>query len=113
MQNERLNSLLKRYEELCEIVQHPDLTKDAKKYRETMREYSQLGDIAQADRELSALSKQLDEAKSLAQNEKDPDMKELAKEETRELETKVKDAEDKLKFLLVPRDPLDEKDIIM
>jgi peptide chain release factor 1 len=40
-------------------------------------------------------------------------MRELAREELRELETRIKDAEDTLKFLLIPRDPLDEKNIIM
>ena len=113
MQNERLNSLLKRYTEVYQMVQDPDLTKDAKKYRDIMKEYSQLGEISEADRELNELSKQLEEAKALVQNEKDPEMKELAKEEIRELEIKAKDAEEKLKFLLIPRDPLDEKDIIM
>ena len=111
--NERLDSLLKRYEELCQITQDPDLTRDTKRYREVMKEYSQLGEIASANEELTDLSQQLENAKSLVQNEKDPEMKELAREEIRELETRIKDAEDKLKFLLVPRDPLDEKNIIM
>jgi peptide chain release factor 1 len=49
----------------------------------------------------------------MVQDEKDPDMKELAREELKDLELRLKDAEDRLKFLLVPRDPLDEKNIIM
>jgi peptide chain release factor 1 len=111
--NERLNFLLSRYKELCEITQDPDLAKDTKKYREVMKEYSTLGEIAMANDELGGLRKQLEDTKTLVQNEKDTEMKELAKEEARELETQIKEAEDKLKFLLVPRDPLDEKDIIM
>jgi len=111
--NERLDSLLHRYEELQQMVQDPDLSKDNKRYREVMKEYSTLGDIAAANDEVVNLSNQLENAKSLLQSEKDPEMKELAREETRELEARIKDAEDKLKFLLVPRDPLDEKNIIM
>ena len=111
--NERLDSLLRRYGELHQLVQDPDLSRDTKKYREAMKEYSHLGEIAAADEEVHSLSGQLEEARALAQNERDPEMKELAREEARNLETKIKDAEDKLKFLLVPRDPLDEKNIIM
>ena len=111
--NERLDSLLQRYEELSQMVQDPDLARDTNKYREVMKEYSHLGEIAGASGEVNNLSQQLEDTKILMQNEKDPDMKELAKEEIRDLETRLKDAEDRLKFLLVPRDPLDEKNIIM
>ncbi|MCL2008787.1 MAG: peptide chain release factor 1 [Treponema sp.] len=113
MQNERLNSLLKKYEELYQLVQEPDLSKDMKKYREVMREYSHLGEISKANEDLNSITRQLEDARTLVQNEKDQDMKELAKEEVKELEIRAREAEDKLKFLLVPRDPLDEKDIIM
>ena len=111
--NERLNSLLKRYEELSQLAQDPNLARDTKKYREVMKEYSQLGEISAANEEVNNISQQLDNAKSLVQSEKDPEMKELAREEVRDLEIRIKDAEDKLKFLLIPRDPLDEKNIIM
>jgi len=49
----------------------------------------------------------------MVQDEKDPEMKELAREELKELETKLVESGDRLKFLLIPRDPLDEKNIIM
>ena len=111
--NERLESMLRRHEELQQMVQDPGLTRDQKKYRDVMKEYSQLGEIAALNEELKTFSGQLEDAKSLIQSEKDPDMKELAKEESRELELRVKDTEDRLKFLLIPRDPLDGKDIIM
>ena len=111
--NERLDSMLRRYDELNQMAQEPDLAKDIKKYREVMKEYSQLGEIVSANEELKVLIRQIEESKAIIQNEKDADMRELAKEEIRELEIRMKDAEDKLKFLLVPRDPLDEKNIIM
>jgi peptide chain release factor 1 len=111
--NERLVSLLHRYDELSQLAQDPNLAKDTNRFRDVMKEYSQLGEIASANAELTGFSRQLEEAKALALGEKDPEMKELAKEEVKELEIRLKEAEDKLKFLLVPRDPLDEKDIIM
>jgi len=111
--NERLTSMLKRYEELSLLIQDSDLTKDQKRYRDTMREYSQLGEIAAVSGEIEDLAKQLDEAKAIVQEEKDPEMRELAREELRELETRLRNSEDRLKLLLVPKDPLDEKNIIM
>jgi peptide chain release factor 1 len=105
--------MMRRYEELSRLVQDPDLVKDQKKYRDLMKEYSHLGEIAGPREEIEALSSQLNDAKTLVQDEKDPEMRELAKEELKELEIRLKDAEDRLKFLLIPRDPLDEKNIIM
>ncbi|MFP3090905.1 peptide chain release factor 1 [Treponema sp. TIM-1] len=111
--NERLDSLLRRYNELTLLIQDPELVKDQQKYRDTMREYAQLSEIASAQKEIEGLSAQMEETKAMVQTEKDSDMRELAREELRELELRIKDAEDKLKFLLIPKDPLDEKNIIM
>jgi peptide chain release factor 1 len=111
--NERLQSLLCRYDELTKLTQDPDFVKDQNKYRATMKEYAQLSEIAEIHNSIEALSAQLEDAKTLSQEEKDQEMRELAREEFRELETRLKEAEDKLKFLLIPKDPLDEKNIIM
>jgi peptide chain release factor 1 len=111
--NERLNSLLKRYEELNLLIQDPQLVKDQNRYRETMKEHSRLSEIAEIQGNIEGLEKQIIEAKTLVQEEKDQEMKELAREELKELETKLTDNKDKLKFLLIPKDPLDEKNIIM
>ncbi|MDR2028271.1 MAG: peptide chain release factor 1 [Treponema sp.] len=111
--NERLASLLQRYNELSLLIQNPELVRDQNKYRDTMKEYAQLSEIASAQNEMDALSAQLDEAKLLFQDEKDPEMRELVREESRDLEIRLKDAGDRLKLLLIPKDPLDEKNIIM
>jgi peptide chain release factor 1 len=111
--NERLNSLLKRYGEIAILIQDPELVKNQNKYRDLMKEYSHLSEIAAAQEEIDGLTGQIEGAKSLVAGEKDPEMRELAREELKELEIRVKDAQDRLKFLLIPRDPLDEKNIIM
>jgi peptide chain release factor 1 len=111
--NERLNSLLKRYEELTLLIQDANLVKDQNKYRDIMKEYSHLSDIAAIQNDIEKLSRQIEDARTIVQDEKDPEMREMAREELKELETKLKDSEDKLKFLLIPKDPLDEKNIIM
>jgi peptide chain release factor 1 len=104
---------MRRFEALTPLVQDPELVKDQKKYRDLMKEYSQLGEIAAVNEELKGLAVRLEDAKFLLQDEKDAEMRDLAREESKELEIRLKDAEDRLKFLLVPRDPLDEKNIIM
>jgi len=104
---------MKRHAELSELVQDADLTKDQKRFRDTMREYAQLGEVVQAHARVEGLERELAEAGAIAQEEKDPAMRELAREELRELEAKVEEAGNRLKFLLIPKDPLDEKNIIM
>jgi len=111
--NERLASIVKRHEELSLLIQDAELTRDQKRYRDTMKEYSHLNEIVSAYGESEELARQLEEAKSIVQEEKDHEMRELAREEAKELEAGLRCAEDRLKMLLVPKDPLDEKNIIM
>ncbi|MDR2965560.1 MAG: peptide chain release factor 1 [Treponema sp.] len=111
--NERLSSLLKRYDEINLIIQDPALVKEQTLYRKTMKEHSYLSEVAGLHSVIEQLEKQIDEAKMLIQDEKDAEIKELAHEELKELEVQLADNNDKLKFLLIPRDPLDEKNIIM
>ncbi|MDR2258685.1 MAG: peptide chain release factor 1 [Treponema sp.] len=111
--NERLQSLLRRYDELSLLIQDPELVKNQHTYRDLMKEYSYVSEVVSAQNEITVLSGQLEETKALVQDEKDQDMRELAREELRELEDRIRNAEDRLKFLLIPKDPLDEKNIIM
>ncbi|MDR2793533.1 MAG: peptide chain release factor 1 [Treponema sp.] len=111
--NERLDSMLCRYKELSILVQEPELVKNQNRYRDLMREYAHLGEIVAAHGEVEMRTSQFNDAKTLLQEEKDPEMRELAREEVKELEKQVQDAEEKLKFLLIPKDPLDEKNIII
>ena len=111
--NERLDSLLHRHGELSVLILDPGLVRDQNRYRDVMKEYSHLNEIAAVHEENEKLKNQIDDAKSLISEERDQEMKELAREELKILETRAKDCEDRLKFMLIPRDPLDEKNIIM
>ncbi|MDR0503640.1 MAG: peptide chain release factor 1 [Treponema sp.] len=111
--NERLSSLLKRHEELSLLIQDPLLVRDQNRYRNVMKEHSRLNEIASVHGAITELEKQTEEAKTLLQDEKDPQMRELARDELKELEAKLADNKEKLKFMLIPKDPLDEKNIIM
>jgi len=111
--NERLASLLKRYDELTQLIQDPSLVKDQNRYRDVMKEHSHLSEISQLHNNIEELEKQINDAKTLIQEEKDHEMKELAREELKNLESKFASESEKLKVLLIPKDPLDEKNIIM
>lgn len=111
--NERLESQLARFRELENLIQDPALARDQKKYRDLMREHSQLSELDAAARALDDLEAQIADAEGLVREESDPDMREMAKEELRALEAKRTAADEALKVLLIPRDPLDEKNIIM
>jgi peptide chain release factor 1 len=95
------------------LIQDPELVKDQYKYRDLMKEYSRLAELAGAQEEIEALACQIEDTKTLAQTEKDGEMRELARAELKELQGKLGGAEERLKILLIPRDPLDEKNIIM
>jgi len=111
--NDRLSSLLKRYDELTLLIQDPALVKDQNRYRDVMKEHSHLSEISELHLSIEGLEKQAEQAKSLVQEEKDQEMKELAREELKELEGRLSGEREKLKILLIPKDPLDEKNIIM
>jgi len=111
--NERLSSMLKRYDELSALIQDPMLVKDKNRYRDVMREHSHLGEIVELHNKITEIEKQIDGAKTLIQEEKDQEMRDLAREEVKELENKLAGEKEKLKLLLIPKDPLDEKNIIM
>lgn len=105
--------MLKRYDELSQCIQEPELVKEQKRYRDVMKEYSWLNEIAELYSTISDLENQTEQAKTIIQEEKDQAMREMAREELKELEEKLALNDDKLKFMLIPRDPLDEKNIIM
>ncbi|MDR2159443.1 MAG: peptide chain release factor 1 [Treponema sp.] len=105
--------MLQRYREIYQLVQDPELAKNQTMYRSIMKEYSRLGEINAVHNEIGLLSEQLEGTKSLTRDENDPEMRELAREELRGLEIRLAGAEERLKLLLIPRDPLDEKNIIM
>jgi peptide chain release factor 1 len=110
--NERLEAFLKRYDELKRVIEDPALAKDQNRYRETMKEYSRLAEIAESQSEVERLLAQAAETRKMVEEE-DGDMRELAKEELGGLERRLEAAFDRQKLLLIPRDPLDGKNIIM
>ena len=109
----KLEEMAARYEEVNLLVQDADLIKDQKKYKEVMREHSHLTSVMEAYKEYKEVLQGIEDAKVIITEEEDHDMKEMAREELKELEERQPALEEKIKFLLIPPDPLEEKNIIV
>ncbi len=109
----KLEELSIRYSEINLLVQDPELVKDVKRYKDVMREHSHLTQVMESYAEYKSLLHGIEESQILITEESDVEMKELAREELKELEARRPVLETELKMLLIPPDPLEEKNIIM
>jgi peptide chain release factor 1 len=110
---ERLDQIEARYEELTQALSSPEIIGDAAKYQKTAKAHSEIADIVEKYREFKDLKKGIAESKAVLADEKDPDMRAYAEEELAKLEPRVSVIEEELKFLLLPKDPNDEKNVIL
>ncbi|NNM68197.1 MAG: peptide chain release factor 1, partial [Spirochaetales bacterium] len=111
--NDKLEAKQRRFHELELLLASPDATADQKRYRDLTQEYSDLSELVQTYERSLKILEELAESRRLAETETDPEMKALAREEVKQLEDTAAEIETELKRLLVPRDPLDGKNIIM
>ncbi|MGL1893281.1 MAG: peptide chain release factor 1 [Spirochaetaceae bacterium] len=109
----KLEGMVRRFADLEKLISDPDVLSDQKKYKDLMVEYSHLGDIVNAYNTYKDLVQNIAEAKEMLEMEDDAEMKDMAREELKELEAKIDPLLQELQILLVPKDPLDGKDIIM
>lgn len=110
---DRLQSVEDRYERLNELLSDPEIVNDPKKLREYSKEQSDIQDTVNTYREYKDVYEQFKDAKAMLEEKLDADMREMVKEELAELETSVEDLEGRLKILLIPKDPNDDKNVIM
>ncbi|RCW77451.1 peptide chain release factor 1 [Saliterribacillus persicus] len=110
---DRLESLEMRYDKLNELLSDPDVINDNKKLREYSKEQSDLADIVAAYREYRQVNEELKDAKEMLNEDLDADMREMTKMEIDELADSKKELEERLKVLLLPKDPNDDKNVIM
>ena len=111
---EKLRNVEARYEELNQQLALPEIVSDSKRYQKTAKAHSDLGEIVSKFREYKDLERGIDETRSmLAEVETDPDMKKMAEEELASLEARFAQCEIDLKVLLLPKDPNDERNIIL
>ncbi len=106
---EKLEAIEKRYEELNKEIADPNLISNQSEWQKAMKEHASLEELVQKFREYKKVKKEMEEAEELL---KDPEMKELAEAEYHEKKEQLPKLEEELKFLLIPKDPDDDKNII-
>ncbi|EAF4183400.1 peptide chain release factor 1 [Listeria monocytogenes] len=110
---DRLQAVEDRYDELNELLSDPDVVSDPKRLRDLSKEQSGITATVETYREYKNVNEQINETKELLGEKLDDEMREMAKEEFAELQKEKADLEEQLKLLLVPKDPNDDKNVIL
>ena len=110
---ERLDQIEARYEELNRALASPDITSDSSRYQKTAKAHSEISEIVEKYREYKDLTRGIAESKAVLADEKDPDMRAYAEEELAKLAGRIGTVEEDLKVLLLPKDPNDEKNVVL
>ena len=110
---QKLASLQERYEELSRELSDPNIVSDLKRYQKTARAHAELEEIVEEYRRYKALDESIRETRQLLRDEEDLDLVKLAREELAELEEAAEACTEKLRLLLIPKDPNDERNVIL
>jgi len=110
---ERLDQIELRYEELNRALSSPDITNDSAKFQKTAKAHAEIAPIVEKYREYKDLTRGIAESKAMLAEETDAAMKAYAEEELAKLEPRVTAVEEDLKVLLLPKDPNDEKNVVL
>lgn len=110
---DKLESVVRRYEQLTEKLADPSIYDRQKEFKEISSERSNIEEVVIAFREYKKLKENLEGSKEILRNEKDEDLREMAKMELAEIEAQIPAMEDNLKILLLPKDPLDDRNVII
>lgn len=110
---DKLEDLEKRYIELSDKVNDPEIISDNSLWRELMKEHSNITPVVEKYREYKEVLKSIEEAKEMLSENIDDELKQLAKEELNEGTKKIEEIKEELKILLLPKDPNDNKNIIV
>lgn len=110
---DRLAEFINRHEELSSLINDPDIIADQTRWQALMKEYSTVTPIAEKYREYCDAKKAVEEAVEMLDDNPDEEFRELLKEELAENKTKLSETEQELKLMLIPKDPNDDKNVIM
>jgi peptide chain release factor 1 len=110
---DKLEAIKKRFDEVAEAILDPNIMSDMKRYTSLNKEYKELNKIVEVYKEYKNILDNIDSSKKVLSVEKDPDFREMAKEELETLGLKKDDIEVLIKEMLIPKDPNDSKNIIL
>lgn len=108
-----LQKIEERYKELTLLLSDPQVLSDSNRYKKVAKEYDELSDVMGLYKEYKKVLSTIEEAEKIKATSKDKDLLEMAKTELEELKPKKEELENKLKVLLVPKDPNDGKNVIV
>ena len=110
---DKLKSVEKRYNDLNQLLSDPKIISQQSEFQKYAREQSELAPIVNRFQNLQKINRQLEESKSILNEEKDAELIEMAQEDMAELDIKKQETVEALKLLLLPKDPRDERNVIM
>jgi peptide chain release factor 1 len=113
MIKQKLDEMARRFDELQAIVSQSETLKDQKRYKELMQELANLTEVVEEYRKFKKLDENLQNTEDVIKESTDEEMKSLAQEELQTLRTEQEELLKKLQIMIIPKDPLDNKDIIM
>lgn len=110
---DKLDDLLRKFEEIMNELSEPDVANNQERFRALMKEQSDLTPIVEAYKEYKQRNQDIEDSLAMLEEESDPDMKEMLKEELNTAKKRVQELERELKILLLPKDPNDDKNVIV
>lgn len=110
---DKLEDLLIRFEEILSELGEPTVTSNQERFRALMKEQSDLTPIVEAYREYKKCKQDIEDSVSMLEEENDEEMRDMLKEELNVSKKRVEELEQELKVLLLPKDPNDDKDVIV
>lgn len=110
---DRLDQIEAKYEELTAALASPETINDSAKYQKTAKAHSEVAPVVERYREYKSLKQGIADSRVMVEQETDPEMRAYAQEELESLEKRITECEEELKVLLLPKDPNDEKNVIL
>ena len=110
---DKLNIVQQRFNEISELIIQPNIISDQKRYIKLNKEYKEFGLIVEKKKLYELLLSNINEAEEICKNEDDKEMVEMASEQLSDAKEKIIKLEDEIKFLLIPKDPDDSKNVVI
>ena len=110
---DRLDDMLIHYEELMLELNNPSVTEDQNRFRRLMKEQADLAPLVDTYKQYKQSKQDIEDSLALLEEESDEEMRELAKEELNDAKARVEELERELKILLLPKDPNDDKNVMV
>ena len=110
---DRLEDIVRRFEEVLEELNNPSVVENQERFRKLMKEQTDLTPIVEAYKSYQAAKQDMEDSLAILEEENDEEMRQLAKEELSDAKNRIEELEQKMKILLLPKDPNDDKNVIV